>query len=122
LDAEKADELLDSGLLNRFAVPPVVFKGETEITADSFSGEPAPVAFFNLADLVGFGGWVVAIVIVIAAALLVLNYVGGRKEEKPFGLDAAVGRSGLSSGFFDRFRGSGRKEEEPSGPRWGYRG
>ncbi len=117
LTAEEAGELLESAVLSKFAVPPVLVKPDTEIAAESFSG--AVVGLFVLGAGLEWLGWIVLAVIVVAAALLAFNYLRGREREGS-GLGASIPRTG-SGGFFGRL-GFGKREEKPQGPKWQYRG
>jgi len=121
LDYAKADQLLDQGMLDKFIVPPILVKAETEVGGESFSGAAAGVGLFGLGFGVELVGWIVLIVIVIAAVVLAFNYLRGREGESQFGLGAAAKGSG--PGFFDKFSGIGRrKEDEPGRPKWAYKG
>ena len=115
LTAEEADDMIASGIINKFAAPPVLFKGTTNVEAMFL---PA------LAGLFGLGGAVetVGVAIIIGAIIVfAVLYVAGRNRgrgNEGSALDAAASRAGFGSGFFGRLGG----KEEPSKPKWGYKG
>ena len=126
LSEQDAQDLLDSEILNKFVVPPVVVKAETEVSAQNFSAIGTGTGLFVLGDALALTGWIVLIVIVIGAVIFAANYFGkkdggsGLGKTGGNGLSRVMERTGLSSNFFDRIGGS--KREEPKTPKWGYKG
>jgi len=119
LTAEQANAMIDSEILNKFAVPPVLVSSETEMNEASFSG--TAIGLFGLGGAVELGGWIVLIIAVIAIVALFATGKIGKEKETPFGIQTAAGRAGFGSGFFDKIGGSGKKEES-SDPKWKYSG
>ena len=115
LTAEEADDMVASGIINKFAAPPVLFKETTNVEA-MFS--PALAGLFGLGGAVEIVGVAIIIGAIVVFAVL---YVAGRNRgsgNESSALDAAASRAGFGSGFFGRLGG----KEEPSKPKWGYKG
>lgn len=115
LSREKAEELLNAGSLEKFAVPPVLFKQETVVPESVFSQQAQPAGFFGLgtAELTGFAA---VVIIIVAAALLLFNYLQGRNSN---GNGALANAGGEKMGLFDSLKG--KKKEEPKKKRWAYK-
>ena len=115
LTAEEADDMVASGIINKFAAPPVLLKAGTD-TGTVFL--PASAGLFGLGGAVEIVGVAIIIGAIIVFAVL---YVAGRNRgrgNEGSALDAAASRAGFGSGFFGRLGG----KEEPSKPKWGYKG
>jgi len=116
--ADDAEELLISGVINKFSAPPILLEEETEVSKEQFSNQ-ANAGLFALPNLVSLGSWGLLIIAIIAVALVAVNQLGKGEKNNPF--DTAVNRSGLSSSFFDRIGSFGKKEEKQPGRKWSFK-
>ena len=117
LTAEQADAMVDSEILNKFSIPPVLVSSETEMNKASFLG--TTIGLFGLGGTVEIFGIVIILgAIIVFAALYVIGKQGNEKQNS-FGLDAATKRAGFGSSFFDKI-GKSDKKEESSGSKWKY--
>ncbi len=118
LTAEEADAMVDSEILNKFLIPPVLVSSETEMSKASFLG--TATGLFGLGGAIEIAGIAIIIGAIIVFGALYVIEKRGKGNESPFGIEAASKRAGSGSGFFDRIGGSGKKKES-SGPKWKYR-
>jgi len=123
LEKEAADTMIESGVIDKFAVPPVIIGMETEVNAGNFSPMSDGIGMFGLQELAGAIGWIALLVIVVGTAALGINYYRQKQERPSSGLGSVSkeSRSRRKTGFFNRLGGLGKKKEEDKKPKWAFR-
>ena len=118
---EQADEMLSSETINKFSVPPILFKEETSLNEEMFSG-PTPIG------LLGLGG-IVEIIIILAvlavigtAAIFTMQTMKNKESRPTHGLNAVTKQESFLDKLTAGLKSMGSRKEEPKKPRWGYRG